>query len=128
MTFENSVQGVQQDPLLIHKLLSQTLHRRSPTEIIYGKTRETWGELFERSMQLASGLQNLGLNKGSRIAVVDYDTHNYLEAYYAIPSMQAVLHTVNIRFPPDQIAYTISHAEDEAVLIRDEFLPLFSKA
>ena len=42
--------------------------------------------------------------------------------------MQAVLHTVNIRFPPEQIAYTISHAEDEAVLVRDEFLPLFSKA
>jgi len=79
-------------------------------------------------MKLASGLKDLGLQPGSKVAVVDYDTHNYLEAYYAIPSMQGVLHTVNIRFPPEQIAYTITHAEDEAILIRDEFLPLFSKA
>jgi acyl-CoA synthetase (AMP-forming)/AMP-acid ligase II len=128
MTLVKSAKANQDDPLLIHKLLSQTIHKRSPAEIVYGKTRETWGELFDRSMKLAAGLENLGLNPGSKIAVVDYDTHNYLEAYYAIPSTQAVLHTVNIRFPSEQIGYTISHAEDQAVLIRDEFLPLFSKA
>jgi len=128
MSSERSSSDIQENPLLIHKLLSQTIHRRSPTQVVYGKTRETWGELFERSMQLASGLKNLGVKKGAKIAVVDYDTHNYLEAYYAIPSIEAVLHTVNIRLPPEQIAYTISHAEDEAVLAREDFLPLLVKA
>ncbi|MDA4130398.1 MAG: long-chain-fatty-acid--CoA ligase, partial [Thaumarchaeota archaeon] len=128
MSSERSLTDIQDNPLLIHKLLSQTIHRRSPTQVVYGKTRETWGELFERAMQLASGLKNLGVKKGSKVAVIDYDTHNYLEAYYAIPSIEAVLHTVNIRLPPEQIAYTISHAEDEAVLVRDDFLPLLVKA
>ena len=129
LSFEKPAETVQENPLLIHKLLLETDPSENDRQkLCDGKTRETWGELFERSMMLASGLKNLGLHPGSKIAVVDYDTHNYLEAYYAIPSMQAVLHTVNIRFPPEQIAYTINHAEDKAVLVRDEFLPLFAKA
>ncbi len=114
-------------PLLITKLLSQTIYRNSPSQIVFGKNRETWKELNGRAMRLADGLKNAGVRKGSKVAVVDFDTHNYLEAYYAVPAIQAVLHTVNIRLPPDQIAYTMSHAEDEAVIVRDEFVPLLAK-
>ena len=114
-------------PLLITKLLTQTIYRNSPSQVVFGKNRETWKELNQRAMRLGSSLRNLGIRRGSKVAVVDFDTHNYLEAYYAIPSIQAVLHTVNIRLPPEQIAYTMSNAEDEAVLVRDEFVPLLVK-
>jgi len=114
-------------PLLITKILTQTIYRNSPSQVVFGKNRETWKELNQRAMRLADGLRNHGVRKGSKVAVVDFDTHNYLESYYAIPAIQSVLHTVNIRLPPEQIAYTMSNAEDEAVLIRDEFVPLLVK-
>src|SRR5208282_5129159 len=114
--------------LLLHKLLSQTIYRHSPNEVVYGNKRETWPKLYERAMRLASGLRDsAAISRGAKVAVIDFDTSDYLEAYYAVPSIQAVLHTVNIRLPPEQIVYTMAHAEDEAVLIRDEFLPMLAK-
>jgi fatty-acyl-CoA synthase len=113
--------------LNIRKLLTLTLHRPSSSEVVYGKTRNSWRATLDRAKRLASGLEAMGVGKGSRVAVVDFDTNRYLECYYAIPMMGAVLHTVNIRLPPDQIGYTISHAQDDFIIIRDEFLPLAAK-
>ncbi len=113
--------------LTISKILGQTLQRNSNREIVYGKTRYTWPRFFERVQRLASALEGLGVKKGSKVAVVDVDTNRYLEAYFAVPMMGAVLHTVNVRLPLDQVGYTIQHAEDEVVLVRDEFLPLAIK-
>ena len=114
-------------PLTIGSLLKQTIHRRGTGEIVYGKTRYAWPKLYDRVNGLAAGLADMGVRKGTRVAVVDIDTNRYLEAYYAIPMMGAVLHTVNVRLPPEQIAYTITHADDEIVMVRDEFIPLAAK-
>ena len=114
-------------PLTIGSLLKQTIYRRGTGQVVYGKTRYSWSKLYDRVNGLAAGLESMGVRKGSRVAVVDLDTNRYLEAYYAIPMMGAVLHTVNVRLPPEQIAYTITHAEDEIVIVRDEFLPLATK-
>ncbi|MHB1868540.1 MAG: fatty acid--CoA ligase [Nitrososphaerales archaeon] len=114
-------------PLTIGALLKQTEYRRSTGEVVYGNTRYTWSQLLGRVKALAAGLDGLGVKKGSKVAVVDLDTNRYLEAYFAVPMMGAVLHTVNIRLPPDQIAYTIAHAEDAVVLIADQFLPMAAK-
>jgi fatty-acyl-CoA synthase len=114
-------------PLTIGTLLKQTVHRRSTSEVVYGKTRYSWTKLYDRVNGLAAGLSAMGVEKGSRVAVVDVDTNRYLEAYFAVPMIGAVLHTVNVRLPPDQIAYTIIHAEDDLVMVRDEFLPLAAK-
>jgi fatty-acyl-CoA synthase len=114
-------------PLTIGSLLKQTIHRRGTSEIVYGKTRCTWPQLYDRVNGLAAGLASMGVKKGSKVAVVDIDTNRYLEAYYAVPMMGAVLHTVNVRLPPEQIAYTITHADDEIVMVRDEFIPLATK-
>ena len=113
--------------LTIGKLLVQTIHRRSSQEIVYGKTRYDWVEFYDRIRRLASGLETLGVKAGSTVAVVDVDTNRYLEAYYAVPMMGATLHTVNIRLPPEHIAYTMAHAADDFVMIRDEFVPLATK-
>lgn len=114
-------------PLTISTLLRQTTYRRSTAEIVYGKTRYSWSKLYDRVSGIASGLSSMGVERSTRVAVVDIDTNRYLEAYYAIPMMGAVLHTVNVRLPPEQIAYTIMHAEDEVVMVRDEFLPIAQK-
>jgi fatty-acyl-CoA synthase len=114
-------------PLTIGSLLKQTIDRNSTAEVVYGKTRYTWPRLFDRVNGLAAGLSSMGVGKGSKVAVVDIDTNRYLEAYYAVPMMGAILHTVNIRLPPEQIGYTMTHAADDFVLVRDEFLPLASK-
>ena len=114
-------------PLTIGSLLKQSIYRKSTAEIVYGKTRHTWSKLYERVNGLAAGLAGMGVKPGSVVAVVDVDTNRYLEAYYAVPMMGAILHTVNVRLPPEQIAYTMGHAGDEFVLVRDDFLPLASK-
>ena len=113
--------------LTIDKLLSQTVHRRSQSEIVYGKTRYNWVEFYTRVRRLASGLEGMGVKKGSKVAVIDFDTNRYLEAYFAVPMMGAVLHTVNIRLPPEHIGYTMGHAEDDFVLLRDDFVPMGTK-
>jgi acyl-CoA synthetase (AMP-forming)/AMP-acid ligase II len=113
--------------LTISAILKQTLQRHSNREVVYGKTRYTWPQFFDRVQRLASGLERLGVRKGSKIAMVDVDTNRYLEAYFAVPMMGAILHTVNVRLPLEQIGYTISHAEDDVLLIRDEFLPMAAR-
>lgn len=113
--------------LTLGRLLLQTEHRRSKSEIVYQKTRYTWNDFNARIRKLASGLESMGVKKGSKVAVVDFDSNRYLEAYYAVPMMGAILHTVNVRLPSGHIAYTMVHAEDEYVLLRDEFIPLATK-
>ena len=113
--------------LTIDKLLLNTLHRRSRQEIVYGKTRYDWVAFYERVRRLSSGLERMGVRKGTTVAVIDVDTNRYMEAYYAIPMMGATMHTVNIRLPPEHLGYTMVHAQDEFVLIRDEFLPVATK-
>jgi len=113
--------------LTIDKLLLNTLHRKSRQEIVYGRSRYDWVTFYDRVRRLASGLEKMGVKKGTTVAVIDVDTNRYMEAYYAIPMMGATMHTVNIRLPPEHLAYTMVHAQDEFVLIRDEFLPIAAK-
>jgi len=113
--------------LTIDKLLLNTLHRKCRQEIVYGKTRYDWVTFYDRVRRLASGLEKMGVRKGTTVAVIDVDTNRYMEAYYAIPMMGATMHTVNIRLPPEHLAYTMVHAQDEFVIIRDEFLPIAAK-
>jgi fatty-acyl-CoA synthase len=58
------------------------------------------------------------------VAVMDWDSHRYLECFFAVPMMGAVLHTVNVRLSPEQILYTINHAKDDVILVNREFLPI----
>ncbi|NIT40724.1 MAG: AMP-binding protein, partial [Gammaproteobacteria bacterium] len=67
--------------------------------------------------RLANGLRNLGINPGDTVAVFDYDSSCYLECFFAIPMMGAVLQTVNWRLSAEQIVYTINHAEANLIII-----------
>ena len=58
---------------------------------------------------------------------MDWDSHRYLECFFAVPMMGAVLHTVNIRLSPGQILYTINHAEDDVILVHSDFMPVIDE-
>src|SRR6202044_4017720 len=94
-------------------------------EIVYrGVKRFTYRQLRERIGRLASGLARLGVSAGDTVGVLDWDSNRFLEAYFAVPMMGAVLQTVNVRLSPEQVAYTIDHAGASTLLVNDEFAEL----
>jgi fatty-acyl-CoA synthase len=111
--------------LLIKHLLETPLIYSPEQEIIYRDShRYTYRDFNTRVHQLAHLLTDLGVGPGSTVAVMDWDSHRYLECFFAIPMMGAVLHTINIRLSPEQLIYTINHAEDDIILVNEEFLPM----
>src|SRR5207245_4590454 len=102
---------------------------KAPTqEIVYGAERRyTYATLAERVRRLASALTALGVTRGSTGAVMDWDSHRYLECFFAVPMMGAVLHTVNVRISPEQLLYTINHAKDDVILVNSDFLPMLEE-
>ncbi|MDI3326593.1 fatty acid--CoA ligase [Pontibacterium granulatum] len=114
-----------QYPLLIKSLLLSGQRYEPGREIVYGDNiRYDYRTLNQRIRKLANVLTNAGIGAGDTVAVMDWDSHRYLEAYFAVPMIGAVLHHVNIRLSPDQIAYTMNHAEDDLVLVHDDFLAI----
>jgi fatty-acyl-CoA synthase len=114
--------------LNLRNLFINTAKNFSDTEIVYrNKRRMTYSKFFQRVNGLAAGLRSIGVKEGDTVAVIDWDTDKYMEAYYAVPMMGAILHTVNIRYPPELIYYSMNHAEDKYVIVRDEFLPILEK-
>jgi len=115
-------------PLLIKQLLKSGLVYAPRQEIVYRDlVRYTYLELEERIQRLAAALAGLGVGPGDTVAVLDWDSHRYLECFFAVPMMGAILHTVNIRLSPEQILYTMNHAEDSIVLVNEDFLPVLER-
>ena len=92
-----------------------------------GTRSKTFAEVAERAERLAAALRQLGIGPGDRVGTFCWNTQEHLEAYLAVPSMGAVLHTLNIRLFPEQLAYVINHAEDKVVLVEDSLVPLLAK-
>lgn len=113
--------------LTIKELLNGPRLCAQNQEIVYrDRIRYTYKDLFDRINRLGSALTGIGVRKGNTVAVFDYDSHRYLECFFAVPMMGAVLFTVNWRLSPDQIEYTINHAEADVILIHTDFLPLLA--
>src|SRR6266849_7281494 len=112
-------------PLLIKHLLHIPLAIAPEQEIVYRDvSRFPYRLVRQRIGQLASGLTALGVRPGDTVAVMDWDSHRYLECFFAIPMMGAVLQTVNVRLSPSQIAYTLQHAGAEVIITHRDFLPM----
>jgi len=110
-------------PLLIKTLLSAPLRYAPEQEIVYRELhRYTYLEFAGRVSQLAHALGDIGVSAGNTVAVLDWDSHRYLECYFAVPMIGAILHTINFRLSPEQIAYTINHAEDDVIIIHQDFI------
>ena len=115
-------------PLLIKSLLRTPLQTAPDVEIVSdGLMRYSYRTFESRLQRFSAGLARHGIGAGNVVAVMDWDTHRYFEAFFAVPMMGAVLHTVNVRLAPLQIAYTIDHAEDDVILVHTDFLPLLAE-
>lgn len=111
--------------LLIKQILKMPIAQASRRQIIYrGEQRFSYPQFAERVSRLGGALEALGATMGTRVAVMDWDSHRYLEAYFAVPMLGCVLMMVNIRLSPEQIAYTIDHSGAEILLINADFLPV----
>ncbi len=112
-------------PLLIKQLLVTPLAHNPEQEIVYKRaTRYSYRTLHQRIKQLASTLRALGVEPGHTVAIMDWDSHRYLEHFFAVPMMGAVLMTVNVRLSPEQILYTLNHAQADVLLVHADFLPI----
>ena len=109
-------------PLLIKQLWNNVLVRFSDQEIVYRDLKRfTYRQLRERVGRLANVLAGLGVKQGDTVAVMDWDSHRYLGAYYAVPMMGAVLMTVNVRLSPKELVYTITQSGASVLLVNADF-------
>jgi fatty-acyl-CoA synthase len=92
-----------------------------------GSRRASFAEVAERAERLAAALRRLGVRDGDRVGTFCWNTQEHLEAYLAVPCMGAVLHTLNLRLFPEQLAYVINHAEDKVIVVDDSLVPLLAK-
>ncbi len=89
--------------------------------------RSTYGETARRARQLAAALKDLGVRPGDRVATLAWSHNRHLEAYFGIPLGGAVLHTLNVRLHPDDLAYIAAHAGDRAILVDATLMPLLER-
>jgi fatty-acyl-CoA synthase len=120
-----SAKSAYQYPLIFKQLWHTPRVQVPDQEVVYRDLRRfTYLQIRNRIGRLASALSNAGVTPGDTVGVLDWDSHRFLEAFFAIPMMGAVLQTVNVRLSPEQIAYTIDHAGASTLLVNDEFVEL----
>ena len=123
------MKGLMMDaPLTLQPLLERArrLHARRPIVTRAGLElrRTDYGTWAARVDRLAAALQDLGVRRGSRVGTLAWNDARHLELYFAVPCLGAVLHPLNIRLAPDEIAFIANHAEDDVVFVDPTLLPL----
>jgi acyl-CoA synthetase (AMP-forming)/AMP-acid ligase II len=116
-------------PLLISSIIKHADRYFGKNEIVSRRVegdihRYTYSDCHSRSKKLANALRGLGVQMGDRVATMAWNGYRHLEAYYAVSGSGAVLHTLNPRLFPEQIAYITNHAEDQYLIFELTFLPL----
>ena len=116
-------------PLLISSIIKHADRYFGKNEIVSRRVegdihRYTYRDCHARAKKLANALSGLGVQMGDRVATMAWNGYRHLEAYYAVSGSGAVLHTLNPRLFPEQIAYIANHAEDQYLLFELTFLPL----
>jgi fatty-acyl-CoA synthase len=121
---------MQDAPLLISDILRYGLATHGDSQVITveaeGHRTASFAEVAVRAEKLAKALQRLGIEDGDRVGTFCWNNQGHLEAYLAIPCMGAVLHTLNIRLPAEQLAYVINHAEDRLIIVDASVIPLLA--
>jgi fatty-acyl-CoA synthase len=117
-------------PLVTHRILDRAGRYFSQVEVVSRRPdgsvhRTTYGEVVRRARALASALVDLGVRPGDHIASLCWNHREHLECYLGVPPSGAVLHTLNLRLHPQELAYVVSHAQDRMLVVDDVLLPLF---
>ncbi|MFG2718768.1 long-chain fatty acid--CoA ligase [Streptomyces sp. NPDC048416] len=122
---------MQDVPLLISRILTHgsTIHGKSQVTTWTGEAephRRSFAEIGARAAQLAHALRELGVEDGQATGTLMWNNAEHVEAYFAIPSMGAVLHTLNLRLPAEQLIWIVNHAADRVVIVNGSLLPLLA--
>jgi fatty-acyl-CoA synthase len=122
---------MQDGPLLISGILrhGQQVYGNSVvvSESPDGATTTTFTDTADNAARLANALRSLGIGDSDRVGTFCWNDQQHLEAYMAVPSMGSVLHTLNIRLFPEQLAFVINHAEDKVVIVDASIAPLLAR-
>jgi fatty-acyl-CoA synthase len=124
---------MQDAPLLISGILrhGQQVYGDSQVITVTGPDGESiegsFAQVAERSERLAAALSRLGVGDSDRVGTFLWNNQTHQEAYLAVPSMGAVLHTLNLRLFPEQLAYVINHAEDQVIIVDASLIPLIAR-
>src|SRR5450756_2851875 len=112
---------MQESPLLISRILMSGTQMHADQEVVtwtaQGARRMSFAEVGTRAAQLANALRGLGIDGDQRVATFMWNNAEHLVAYFAVPSMGAVLHALNIRLFPAQIIYVTNHAQNRVVVL-----------
>ena len=120
---------MQNHPLLISSLIDHAKRHHGDTEVVSRRVegdihRYTWSDVQQRAKQVANGLDALGLKAGERVGTLAWNGYRHLELYFGVSGSQRVLHTINPRLLPEQIAWIVNHAEDQILCFDMSFLPI----
>ena len=120
---------MQSQPLLISSLITFAERHHGDGEIVSRRVegdihRYTYRELAQRSRQLANALEALGVPQGERVASIAWNGYRHMEMYFGVSGSGRVLHTINPRLHPEQVAWIVNHAEDQVLCFDMTFLPL----
>ena len=125
--------GLMQDwPLLVSKIIDHAERHHGRREVVTMTVegpihRYTYADMAARSRKLAQALHRLGIGVGDRVGSIAWNTYRHVELWFAASGSGAVMHTVNPRLFPEQIAYIINHAEDRVLFVDLTFVPLVEK-
>src|SRR5258705_6914380 len=119
-------------PLTLPTLLERADKLFARVEIVSRRpdrtlVRTCYGDFYRRARRLASALTKLGLKPGDRVASMMWNHSTHLEAFFGVPCAGGILHTLNLRLSPHEIATIARHARDRFLLIDDVLLPLYEK-
>ncbi len=119
-------------PLTLPHILDRAARLYSHVEVVSRMPdkslhRYTYGEFYRRSRALSEALLKAGLNRGDRVGTLMWNHYTHLETYFGVPCAGGVLHTLNLRLSPADIAYIINHAGDRFLIVDDVLLPLLEK-
>jgi len=122
---------MQEAPLLVSTVLRHGAQVHGASKVISaqaeGYQTASYREVTERAERLAAALRALGIRRGDRVATFGWNDQWHLEAYLGVPSMGAVLHTLNIRLFPEQLGYVMDHAEDRVVIVDASLAPVLTQ-
>ncbi|HEX4643903.1 MAG TPA: long-chain fatty acid--CoA ligase [Candidatus Acidoferrales bacterium] len=125
------MRGLMMDfPLTVPALLERAGGTFGKVEIVTRRpdrrlARSTWGAVYKRARRLANALRTLGLRRGDRVATLLWNQSEHVEAYFGVPAAGGVLHTLNLRLHPDELAFIANHAGDRFLIVDDVLLPVF---
>ena len=124
------MQGIMQDwPLTVNKILEHANMQHGKREIITRRVegnivRTTYADLFNASKQVSNALKDINIGLGDRVATLGWNSERHMATWYGAMGIGAVLHTINPRLHPEQIAWIANHAEDKVLVFDKTFLPI----